>query len=212
MTNRVLRECASSITESVTYLFNLSVSTGTFPSAWKNAIVIPIFKRRGRDSDPSNYRPVSLLPPLGKVLDAIQSEHLLSFLEKNDLLSKHLFGFLPHRSTVMQLIYVADTWMTALDRGKQPSAVFMDFKKAFDKVWHTGLLHKLAMIGVAPPSVFLRLLDEKNNFSSCWLYPVSSTHHLRRCTPRLASGTRPISGLHKRPSVTRPSANRAVCR
>ena len=153
MTNRVLRECASSITESVTYLFNLSVSTGTFPSAWKNAIVIPVFKRRGRDSDPSNYRPVSLLPPLGKVLDAIQSEHLLSFLEKNDLLSKHQFGFLPHRSTVMQLIYVADTWMTAVDRGKQPSAVFMDFKKAFDRVWHTGLLHKLAKIGVAPPSL-----------------------------------------------------------
>ena len=84
--------------------------------------------------DPSNYRPDSLLPPLGKVLDAIQSEHLLSYLEKNDLLSKHQFGFLPHRSTVLQLIYVADTWMTALDRGKQPSAVFMDFKKAFDRV------------------------------------------------------------------------------
>ena len=66
-------------------LVGLSVSTGTFPSAWKNAIVIPVFKRRGRDSDPSNYRPVSLLPPLGKVLDAIQSEHLLSFLEKNGL-------------------------------------------------------------------------------------------------------------------------------
>ena len=58
----------------------------------------------------------------------------------------------------------------------------------------------------------LRLLDEKNNFSSCWLYPVSSTHHFRRCTPRLASGNRPTSGLHKRPSVTRSSANRAVCR
>ena len=175
MTNRVLRECASSITESVTYLFNLSVSTGTFPSAWKNAIVIPVFKRRGRDSDPSNYRPVSLLPPLGKVLDAIQSEHLLSFLEKNHLLSKHQFGFLPHRSTVMQLIYVADTWTTALDRGKQPSAVFMDFKKAFDRVWHTGLLHKLAMIGVAPPSVswIADFLTKRTIFSSCWLYPLS---------------------------------------
>ena len=114
---------------------------------------MPVFKRRGRDSDPSNYRAVSLLPPLGKVLDAIQSEHLLSFLETNDLLRKHQFGFLPHRSTVLQLIYVADAWVTALDRGKQPSTVFMDFKRAFDRVWHTGLLHKLAMIGVAPSSV-----------------------------------------------------------
>ena len=65
----------------------------------------------------------------------------------------HQFGFLPHRSTVMQLIYVADAWMTGLDRRKQPAAVFTDFKKVFDRVWHTGLLRKPSMIGVALSSV-----------------------------------------------------------
>ena len=83
ITNRVLRECASPITESITYLFNLSIRTSKFPCDWKNAVVTPIFKRRGRESDPSNYRPVSLLPSLGKVLDAIQSEHLLSYLRQD---------------------------------------------------------------------------------------------------------------------------------
>ena len=53
ITNRVLRECASPITESITYLFNLSIRTSKFPSDWKNAVVTPIFKRRGRESDPS---------------------------------------------------------------------------------------------------------------------------------------------------------------
>ena len=80
ITHRVLRECASPITESITYLFNLSIRTSKFPTDWKNAVVTPIFKRRGRESDPSNYRPVSLLPSLGKVMDAIQSEHLLFLL------------------------------------------------------------------------------------------------------------------------------------
>ena len=153
ITNRVLRECASPITESITYLFNLSIRTSKFPCDWKNAVVTPIFKRRGRESDPSNYRPVSLLPSLGKVLDAIQSEHLLSYLNSNHLLNKHQFGFLPRRSTVTQLAYVVDTWLRDLDNGNQISAIFMDFQKAFDRVWHTGLVHKLRTLGVLPNSV-----------------------------------------------------------
>ena len=153
ITNRVLRECASPITESITYLSNLSIRTSKFPSDWKNAVVTPIFKRRGRKSDPSNYRPVSLLPSLGKVMDAIQSEHLLSYLNSNHLLNKHQFGFLPRRSTVTQLVYVVDTWLRDLDNGNQLSAIFMDFQKAFDRVWHTGLVHKLRTLGVLPNSV-----------------------------------------------------------
>ena len=153
ITNRVLRECASPITESITNLFNLSVRTSKFPCDWKNAVVTPIFKRRGRESDPSNYRPVSLLPFLGKVLDAIQSEHLLSYLNSNHLLNKHQFGFLPRRSTVTQLAYVVDTWLRDLDNGNQISPIFIDFQKAFDRVWLTGLVHKLRTLGVLPNSV-----------------------------------------------------------
>ena len=94
--------------------------------------------------------------PLGKVMDSIQSEHLLSYLNRNHALNKHQFGFLPDRSTVTQLVYVVDTWLRALDNGEQTSTIFMDFQKAFDRVWHATLLHKLSTsvpVGVLPKSI-----------------------------------------------------------
>ena len=86
-------------------------------------------------------------------MDAIQSEHLLSYLNSNHLLNKYQFGFLPRRSIVTQLVYVVDTWLRDLENGNQLSAIFMDFQKAFDRVWHTGLVHKLRTLGVLPNSV-----------------------------------------------------------
>ena len=132
----------------------------------------------------------------------------------NDFLSKHQFGFLPHRSTVMQLIYVADTWMTALDRQKQPSAVFMDFKEALDRVWHIGLLHKLAMIGVAPSSVYwISDILTKRTISVRVGSTMSPQHIISAGVPQ-GSHLGPILFLvfKKRPSVTRPFANISICR
>ena len=114
LTNRTLRECASSLCSSLTYLFNLSLSTNEFPDEWKQAVVTPIYKQRGRNNDPSNYRPVSLLHAVGKLLDSIVSERLLHFLTKNKLITEHQHGFLPGRSTVTQLIYVVEKWIRAI--------------------------------------------------------------------------------------------------
>ncbi len=152
-TNHLLRECACFVADSLSYLYNLSVSTSNFPSDWKKATVIPIFKLRGSPRDPSNYRPVSLLPSVGKLLDAILSERLLNFLVTSNQLNQHQFGFMPNRSTVTQLVFVVDKWIRALDNSHATVAVFMDFMKAFDRVWHRGLLHKLATLGVLPESL-----------------------------------------------------------
>ena len=152
LTNRFLRECAPFLANSLSFLFNLSLNTSTFPNEWKQAIIVPIFKRRGSPQDPSNYRPVSLLPAIGKLFDAIQSQRLLHYLVSNKLISDHQYGFLPGRSTVMQLVYVIDRFLRALEAENRMSAIFMDFTKAFDRVWHTGLLHKIAASGVSTSS------------------------------------------------------------
>ena len=136
------------ITESLTRLFNLSLQTGVFPSDWKRACVTPIFKNRGDKQCPSNYRPVSILPALGKILDSIQSTSLLQYLTKHHLLSDHQFGFRPNLSTTKQLVYITNKWLTDLDRKEPTLAIFMDFHKAFDKVWHSGLLYNLGQCGV----------------------------------------------------------------
>ena len=83
--------------------YNLSVKTHAFPSDWKHALVTPIFKNRGDKQLPSNYRPVSILPALGKILDNIQSTFLLKYLEEYHQLSNHQFGFRASLSTTKQL-------------------------------------------------------------------------------------------------------------
>ena len=87
LTNTMLRECVPFIHTSLAYLFNLSISTNIFPETWKQAAVVPIFKNRGSKKNPSNYRPVPLLPAVAKVLDAIVSNRLLSYLTRNKLIS-----------------------------------------------------------------------------------------------------------------------------
>ena len=153
ITNRVLRETAPVITQSLTWLYNLSIKTGTFPREWKSALVTPIYKQKGQPQHPTNYRPISLLPAVGKVFDAIQSRHLLSYLIKHRLITEHQFGFVPGKSTTHQMLCIVDDWLQALDDGKGIAAVFMDFQKAFDRVWHDGLLYKLGLCGIKPAAL-----------------------------------------------------------
>ena len=101
------KECAPFLTPSVSYIFNLSVTTGVFPAVWKQATVIPLYKNRGTAEDPSNYRLVSLLPALGKALDKIQSQRLLKHLVDQQLISPHQFGFIPGKSTTMVYGYTS---------------------------------------------------------------------------------------------------------
>ena len=122
---------------------------------WKQANVVPLFKNRGKAEDPTNYRPVSLLPALGKALDKIQTTHLLQYLVERKLISPHQFGFMPQKSTTLQLLYLTDRWFRALERGKNITAVFLDFRKAFDRVWHPGLLYQLSTLGISEWSVKL---------------------------------------------------------
>ena len=114
--NQFLKRCASTLASSITYLFNLSLSTCSFPSAWKLAKVIPLYKNRGSQSDPSNYHPKSLLPAIGKVMDDILSSRLLNFLTTNKLIYPHQFGFVPRSSTVHQLVYIIDKCMDTYPR------------------------------------------------------------------------------------------------
>ena len=86
-------------------------------------------------------------------MDDIQTCALLKYLVKHKLINDHQFGFMPNKSTTQQLVYLTDTWTRALDAGKSVIATFLDFEKAFDKVWHSGLLHKLGLSGLLPSAL-----------------------------------------------------------
>ena len=108
----------------------------------------PIFKK----IDPSvvsNYRPISLLSAVGKVLEKVVHKLLFNYIRDHEILSALRSEFIPGDSIVNQLVDIYNTFCKSLDEGKEVCAVFCDISKAFDRVWHRGLLLKLESIGVS---------------------------------------------------------------
>lgn len=153
LSNRILKETASAITLPLHHIFNLSISSGSFPHQWKVAKVQPVFKQKGDRSDPSSYRPISLLCSVSKVFERLIKIQLLSFCLENKVIPDEQYGFLPGRSTVWQLLSLLEDWHGALDKRKSVHALFLDVSKAFDRVDHVLLLSVCRNFGISPASV-----------------------------------------------------------
>lgn len=145
--NRVLKELAFELASPLCRLFNFSLSNSAVPTSWKEANVTPIFKKDD-PSEVSNYRPISLLNTIGKVFEKLVHKHVYNFFSSNRVLSSLQSGFIPGDSTVNQLMSTYDVFCKALDDGKEVRSVFCDISKAFDRVWHKGLLLKLKCVGI----------------------------------------------------------------
>ena len=145
--NYVLKRCSQELSLPLSNLFNQSLQTGIFPVIWKEANVTPIYKKND-PSDPSNYRPISLLSTLGKTMEKVVHKHVFNYLRDYKVLSPLQSGFIPGDSTVNQLVDVYNTFCKAMDDGLEVRAIFCDISKAFDRVWHKGLLAKLYHIGI----------------------------------------------------------------
>ena len=138
---RLLYEAGYTIVPSLTKLINLCLSSAQVPQMWKHANVMPLFKK-GDSSKLNNYRPVSLLSCTSKILECIVFKTVFNYLRDNNILTSHQSGFQPGDSTVNQLAYLYHVFSHALDRKKDVRIVFCDISKAFDRVWHEGLLFK----------------------------------------------------------------------
>lgn len=146
--NRLLKELSRPLSTPLTDLFNFSLAKGKVPSLWKQAHVTPIFKKND-PSDVANYRPISLLNTIGKVLEKIVHKYVFNFLNDHHVITALQSGFVPGDSTVNQLVDIYNTFCQALDEGKEVRAIFCDISKAFDRVWHKGLLFKLHSVGIS---------------------------------------------------------------
>ena len=138
----VLHLLKSDISIPLSKIFNLSMKTGTHPDCLKLAMVVPIHKK-GSKLEVGNYRPISLLSNINKLLEKIVHERTYNFLEKYNCLYKYQYGFRRSHSTNHALIEITEKVRQALDSGKFACGIFVDLQKAFETVNHDILLTKL---------------------------------------------------------------------
>ena len=144
---RVIKELKNEIVKPLTILFQKSMETGKIPDEWRKAEVTPIFKK-GKKSDPGNYRPVSLTCVIGKMMERLVKEAMTDHIETNGLISDEQHGFRAGRSAQTNLIEFTNETTKWLDEGKAFDILYLDFAKAFDKVHHEKLVKKLEMVGI----------------------------------------------------------------
>ena len=146
-----LRNGTECIVAPITHIVNLSIITETVPTAFKDAKVVPLFKKGSR-LDRGNYRPVSVLNVLSKILERAFHSQLNNYLEKRGLMFENQSGFRSGFSTDSSLVGHTDYVKAEMERGSMVGMVLIDLQKAFHTVDHAILLERLAAIGVSSVS------------------------------------------------------------
>ena len=145
---RILKQLSSTIAPTLAVIFRKSYDTGEVPNEWRKANVVPVFKK-GSKHDPGNYRPISLTSIACKTMEHIITSQIMRHGNRNNISHQHQHGFRDSRSCETQLIEFTSDLMNNLEAGNQTDVIILDFSKAFDKVGHARLLHKLQHYGVA---------------------------------------------------------------
>ena len=147
VTPRILKELDDELAPSFALLYQSSLNSGSVPQDWRSANVTPIFKK-GERYRPENYRPISLTSVPCKVLEHIVVHTVMEYAETHGIIKEEQHGFRKRRSCESQLLGLVDELSECLASGKQTDILVMDFAKAFDKVCHALLLHKLSHFGI----------------------------------------------------------------
>ena len=150
VSNKMVKLASSAIIPPITKLITRCFVDEQFPSSLKIAKVIPIYKD-GESNLFENYRPISLLPPIAKVIERIIYNRMNEYIEKFDLLSANHFGFRKKHRTVDSIARVIEDIRESLDKKVPSCCVFFDLRKAFDTIDHSILLQKLENYGFRGP-------------------------------------------------------------
>ena len=145
----MLKLCGPYLCLPLKIIFTNIIETGIFPAQWKEANVTPVHKKNDKQLV-KNYRPISLLPILAKVFERIIFKNLYNYLISNNLITKNQSGFRPGDSVTNQLLSIVHDIHTAFDDKNclEVRSIYLDMSKAFDKVWHDGLIFKLKQNGI----------------------------------------------------------------
>ena len=144
---KLLKETVEQISMPLAHVFNMSLQEGTVPSEWKDANIIPLFKKGSRNKS-VNYRPASLPSVICKLLETIIRDHMMDFFIKHKLINPSQHGFLKARSCLTNLLSFLEEITKWVDDGSPVDVINLDFQKAFDKRPHQRLILKLKSHGM----------------------------------------------------------------
>ena len=169
ISSKIIKLAAPVISDSLTLIFNQAVTLSSFPDEWKVARVMPLYKN-GQRSIPGNYRPISVLPAISKIMERILYDQLYNYLTKFELLSDSQFGFRKFHSTASALLDCTNDWYVNLDR-----------KMFTDTVYHQILLNKLELYGIKGQALTLLKSYLTNRNQKCQIKNSFSSERLIKC-------------------------------
>ena len=147
ISNYIIKVSAIIVAPTLIELYNCCMNIGSFPDMLKTTCIIPLHKG-GDQRDPSNYRPISLLPQFGKLFEKVIKKRFIKFFDKYNLITPHQFGFRKKYSTELAVTDIHDMLLKNVDEKKVSCTIFLDLAKAFDSVDHKILLNKLERHGI----------------------------------------------------------------
>ena len=154
VSNKLLKFVKNAISEPLTIIINQMLRVGIFPDLLKISKVVPVYKK-DNNTNLSNYSPISLLPSMSKIFEKVILEQLFTYLEDNNLIHRHQYGFRKHHSTEYAALHIVDYLYYKLDLKKIPINLYLDLSKAFDSLSHEILLRKLQHYGICGAAIIL---------------------------------------------------------
>ena len=155
--NKMLKELPKKLIVAITNLTNAIMKYDYFPNYWKKSIIIVIGKPGKDPTFPDNYRPISLLPTISKVVERVIKKRIVKFSEENNIIPQFQFGFRSAHSAEQQAYKITEYITKGFSSKLITGACFLDIERAFDKLWHTGLIIKMIRLGF--PTKIVKLVD-----------------------------------------------------
>lgn len=145
--NFFIKKLKNQLALPLTAIFNKSLYSNTYPTKWKEAHIVPVFKKGSESANICNYRPISILNAFNKIFEKIMHRHI--FRSISSLIDSRQHGFFRNRSTITNLLEFSENLFNNMDSNTQTDCIYTDFTKAFDKVNHRILISKLGSFGLS---------------------------------------------------------------